>query len=30
VVVNRLAELRPDAYGQWTGLEDEAKTRHPS
>ncbi|MBT2234461.1 FtsK/SpoIIIE domain-containing protein [Nonomuraea sp. NEAU-A123] len=25
-VVDRLAELRPDAYGQWAGLEDDAKT----
>ncbi|MEV4474690.1 FtsK/SpoIIIE domain-containing protein [Nonomuraea sp. NPDC049504] len=26
VVVNRLTELRPDAYGQWADLEDDAKT----
>ncbi|MEU1723690.1 DUF3631 domain-containing protein [Nonomuraea sp. NPDC005692] len=25
-VVDRLAELRPDAYGQWAELEDDAKT----
>ncbi|MFD1547141.1 FtsK/SpoIIIE domain-containing protein [Nonomuraea guangzhouensis] len=25
-IVDRLAELRPDAYGQWAGLEDDAKT----
>ncbi|MGW5688880.1 DUF3631 domain-containing protein [Nonomuraea sp. NPDC003754] len=25
-VVDRLAEFRPDAYGQWTTLEDDAKT----
>lgn len=24
--VDRLAELRPDAYGQWVDLEDDAKT----